>query len=356
MSVLLQTLVLSFALAPNQTLTAQVGALYEGGDAARPQLNGTDCQDLSGAVDVRYTYALSSSTTLTTTPVAVLYIQDVSIPAASTTTTDTTGTTTTTTSSVACSEPADDKILLDNITLTATSGELLLSSLRYLSLEELMSDLCDEEEGIRKRRAVCLGIRPGSGTTTVARGGDGPDIDTEPPGAPRSLSAQEGDAMALVQAEAPSDADSVERGEMTYVVQYRPCTPEEAALDAPDAGDAGTADAGDGGTGDANTESTGPCGEWAATDAQGSPVVVSNLGNNVVYQLRAYAVDGFGNSGPVGDDTVFVTPRQEYAFLDLYGQPVYGVSCAHASSAAAEPLTVLTLYLAVRGIRGRRRK
>ncbi|MEW5849059.1 MAG: hypothetical protein AB2A00_09600 [Myxococcota bacterium] len=342
MSVLMQALVLGFALLPGQTITAQVGALYEGGDAARPQLNRSKCDDLQGVVDVRYTYALAQTGTITTVPVAVLYTQDVNIPAASSTTTDTT-TTTTTTSPVTCSEPADDNILLDNIALSSDTGEVLVSSLLYLTLDELMGELCDEEAGVRKRRAVCLGIRPSSGSTTVARGGDGPDIDTEPPGAPGSLSAQEGDAIAIVDVGAPADADATERAEMTYVVQYRRCTPEEAAAHGVDAGDAGVA-----------TEMD-PCGQYVETSAQASPVEVSGLDNDVVYQLRAYAVDGFGNAGPASEATAFVTPRKEYGFLDLYGAPLHGASCGHARVSAAEPLLLLVMVAVVRGLRRRRR-
>ncbi|MEW5849722.1 MAG: hypothetical protein AB2A00_12970 [Myxococcota bacterium] len=333
-------ILLSGALLPGQilqgTTTAQVGALYEGGDNGRPRLNAERCRDLTGAVEVVYTVNVTTTGVTLTNPTGVLYTQDVSIPAPSTSTASSSGgvaVVPTLTSPVQCSEPQDGKILLDNIAMGQGAFELRLSQMRYTPLSDLMSDLCETDGGVRKRRAVCLGIRGGQGNNTVARGGDGPDIDTVPPGAPGAISAEVGDGEAHVSVDPPANADNVERALMTYVIQYRRCTPEQAGVDtgSSSSSSGGTADGGtrDAGRPDAatTTEDLGECGAYAESSAQGSPVEVTGLENGVTYQLRARAVDDFGNAGPAGTQTIFVTPKKEYGFLDLYQGPVYGLSC-----------------------------
>jgi hypothetical protein len=319
-------------LAPSQyTATGSVSALYTGGDSSRPKLNRDNCRS-SALVDVTYNYTMSNAGIMGAVVLGVLYKQDFSIPASASDGTTASSYnpygTVTGTSPVQCTEPTSDNILQDNIPL-AEMGSVSLTQLKSITVADLMDDLCDSESGVRKRRAVCLGLRNGSGSNTVARGGDGPDIDTEPPGAPSSISARAGDAMMEVTLGAPAEADAVETAQMRYVVEHRRCTPEQAGApaDAGKDGDGGAALSADAGVPDAGPEQVGACGEFSRGSARSSPVVVTGLVNGVTYQVRARAVDEFGNVGSPGGST-FGTPAKEYGFLDLYGGEVYGFSCS----------------------------
>jgi hypothetical protein len=322
--------------------TATVSALYVGGDSARPRLNAATC-GATTAVDVQYTLTVSAAAGVT--PVAVLYTQDVSIPAATTTSTSAASS-----SPVSCGDPSSDKILTgcsqgtcDGIALQSGSVSLLLSSLRPTTVQGLVSDLCGSATGVRVRRAICLAVRNGTGGNILARGGDGPDMDTLVPGAPLNLSLQAGDSLILATVDPPSGTDAVEQAGMTFVAEYRPCEPPDAGSAADGGSDAGGQDA----------AATDPCGAFSSTAAQDSPVEVDTLTNGTGYEVRVFAVDDFGNAGsPTA--SAFATPVEEYGFLDLYARPIYGVSCMQGQAGVWLSGVVLGAGAAV--MRRRRRR
>ena len=329
----------------------QVGALYTGGNGARPRLNQANCDTFD---DLRVAVDFQTAVTLNTTgvvPYGVLYTDDVPIPAVTQQSASSggAGTTATLTAAVGCGEPVASRIIQDNIPLPAGAGAFALS--RYLvsnpTVSDVMMDLCNNPDGgVRVRRAYCLGIRNGQGSTTVVRGGDGPDIDTQPPGVPSSIRVEAGDQYADVYLTPPAGTDSVEALAMRYVIQGRKC--QRALFD----GDGGVVNA-DAGWNDAGANDVGDlfCEAWRQVGGPAlSPVQVTGLDNSVDYQFRAYAVDDFDNSGPTGG-TAYGRPRKEYGLLDLYGNPVYGGSC---SQGPLGMMAALALLLAL-GARQRRK-
>ena len=306
--------------------TSQAGAKYLG---ARPVLNKSNCSSVATPVDVQFDLIVSAAPTNTTgtivQPVGVLYVHDSEIPAAVVNPATTTGPNgqqipNIYVSPVQCPEPTAANILTpqftgrDNILLTPGTITLTLRQQQIqVTVNALMEDLCNSADGgVRKRRAICFGIRNGQGGTTVVRAGDGPDIDTQIPGEPTRLTAQDGDEEIQLSVTPPNTGDAVERAQMRYRVKYRQCTPEQGLVDAgtPDAAvapvqDAGMVDAGgtdggdtDGGTPDAGVpdaavvvEELGPCGAYTdfPSDPLVSPVRVTGLQNGVTYQFSTGA-------------------------------------------------------------------
>lgn len=315
------------------TNTFQVGALYVGGENARPRLNRSNCGSFGSAPAVDYQLVVNLAG-LGTLPVGVLYTEDVPIPAPPTQTTTASGTTVALVSSVTCAEPVAGKILVDNIPLLPGTSRFPLS--QYYtnppSVSDLMDDLCNNADGgVRKRRAFCLGVRNGQGAATQVRGGDGPDVDTIVPGAPAAIRVENGDAYLTVTLTAPSGTDAVEANAMRYVLEAREC---DSSLfgDAGALPDAGPAPA-DGGAGQDALDPF--CGEWRQVAGPAlSPITVSGLRNGTHYQLRGQAVDDFDNTGPIGG-SAFGQPIKEYGLLDLYGGQVYGGTCAQLDGMSA---------------------
>ena len=95
------------------------------------------------------------------------------------------------------------------------------------------------------------------------------------------------------------------------------------------------------------------CGSFTRTGNAGfSPLTLDGLNNGKSYEVRAIAVDDFGNVGPPGS-SVFGTPQKEYSFLDLQQGSNYGFSgCTQSGGGAA------AMVLAAFGVRSllRRRK
>ncbi|MBI5498242.1 MAG: hypothetical protein HY904_24785 [Deltaproteobacteria bacterium] len=307
------------------TGASQVGALYSGGDNGRPKLNKGNCGSNTSRVSVDFQVITTVNPSFPQQPFGVLYWQDAPIPAPVVSTGSSGGYQQTLTSPVNCAEPVAEQVVTDNILLIPGQAAFPLSQYNPLvpTVSEFMDDLCRADGGVRTRRAYCFGVRNGQGGTTSVRGGDGPDIDTEPPAAPSGIRVEAGDLYALLTLGAPAGSDAVEAQAMQYQVESRECAPPDGGV--PDAGelDAGTVDAG-----------WGPCGPFERRGGSAhSPVRVGGLRNGVSYELRALAVDDFGNEGPVSS-SVFVTPVKEYGLLDLYGGQVVGVSCQQGPALA----------------------
>lgn len=312
----------------------QVGALYSGGDNSRPRLNKNNCGTFGSPPAVDFQVVVNNAGA--TLPVGVLYREDVSIPAQVVTTTPTPGTPTPVTTAVTCAEPTSSNIIRDNIPITGTTLTFTLVSQypNIPSVSDVMQDLCERTDGgVRKRRAYCFGVRNGTGGATQSRGGDGPDIDTIAPGPPANIRAESGDSYLTVTLLPPNGTDAVEGLNMRYVPEIREC---DASLFVdggvlPDAGPAG-----DGGTA---VDVLDPfCGEWRQVGGPVvSPLSLTNLENGKHYEVRAWAVDDFDNSGPRGG-SAFGHPIKEYGLLDLYGQPVYGGSCSQLDTTSTVAL------------------
>jgi uncharacterized protein (TIGR03382 family) len=326
---------------PSQTTvvpsTSQVGALYLGGDTSRPKLNRSNCNDNSTRVSVVFNVFAVTNTAggFGVAPSGVLYQQDVTIPPAYTGSAS--GGPQQYRAAVNCLDPTTDTFTLEVPLLSSTLTTFQAS--QYVApvptVSEFMSDLCNNADGgVRIRRAYCFGVRNGQGGAVLARGGDGPDIDTQAPNAPTVLSVQPGDTEAQLTVGIPPGTDSVEAANMKFVPQMRECSIPDAGAASSDAGevDAGSSD---GGTADAGE---GPCGPFHDVGgAAASPVTVGNLVNGKSYELRAYAVDDFGNQGPPSSVSVFVAPRKEYGLLDLLGGGASGFSCADTNTAGGTP-------------------
>ncbi len=313
---------------PGQT-GSQVGALYNGGQNARPRLNKASCASNNALVAVDFQVVVSVNPSFPTIPYGVLFADDVPIPAVNpnTNTTASGGVSTALVSAVTCAEPVQADIIQDNIPLLGLQLAFPMSQYNpsVPTVSDFMADLCNADGGVRTRRAYCFGVRNGQGATTTVRGGDGPDIDTIAPGVPSNIRAQSGDGYIEVTLGAPAGVDAVEAQNMTYVVQVRQCSPPDAGT--PDAAVVTTDGGTDAGTPDAAVDD-GPCGPFRNVgSAARSPVRVEDLQNGVQYEMRAYAIDDFGNEGPPSTQTVFANPVKEYGLLDLYGGEVAGFSC-----------------------------